>query len=129
MRNPPTLILSSPHSRSSISRSISIRIRALQLPDTVAILVDPITKHGRNGKVGIVGMSLGGYVSIFFAAKHPELVDDMGLFANGCGRPFPASGSFMCWTTWFVMFAVVWLTTHLPKVFRKGVTRRMGLEI
>jgi pimeloyl-ACP methyl ester carboxylesterase len=112
----------------SHGRSASASV-PFNMPDTVALLVDLITKHGKHGKVGLVGMSLGGYISIYLAAKHPELINDMGLFVSGCGRPFPAPGSFMCWGTGFVMFVVAWVTTHLPKFFWEGVTMRTGLQI
>src|SRR5450756_1034061 len=74
----------------SHGRSLSASV-PINMPDTVALLVDLITKHGKNGKVGLVGMSLGGYISIFLVAKHPELVDDMGLFCQHLRTAIPCA--------------------------------------
>jgi pimeloyl-ACP methyl ester carboxylesterase len=57
------------------------------MPDTAALLADLVSKHAKDGKADLVGMSLGGYTSIYMAAKYPHLIGKGGLFLSGCGRP------------------------------------------
>jgi pimeloyl-ACP methyl ester carboxylesterase len=65
------------------------------LSDTAALLADLITKHAKDGKAGLVAMSLGGYTSIYLASKYPELIGERGLFVSGCGQGWPPAGGWM----------------------------------
>jgi pimeloyl-ACP methyl ester carboxylesterase len=66
-------------------RSVSASL-PFNMPDTAALLADLVSKHAKDGKADLVGMSLGGYTSIYMAAKYPHLIGKGGLFLSGCGR-------------------------------------------
>jgi pimeloyl-ACP methyl ester carboxylesterase len=86
-------------------RSTSANI-PFTIPDSAALLADLVTRHAKNGKADIIGMSLRGYTAIYMAQKYPDLVGAGGLFLSGSGRPWPRQGSFMtcrcCGRTHFV---------------------------
>lgn len=80
----------------------------LDLPDTAALLADLITTHAKNSKADLVGMSLGGYTSIYLAQKYPQLIGDGGLFVSGIGQGWPKKGSWMSWVYGCVLFTSGW---------------------
>jgi pimeloyl-ACP methyl ester carboxylesterase len=84
------------------------------LSDTAALLVVLITKHAKDGKADLVGMSLGGYTSIYLASKYPELIGEKGLFVSGCWQGWPPAGGWMSWAYGLVLFCSGWISTHLP---------------
>jgi len=67
------LIPDLPAHGSSTSASIPFN-----LPDAASLLADLITKHAKHGKAGLIGLSLGGYTSIYMAQKYPGIVSDDG---------------------------------------------------
>lgn len=96
--------------------------------DTAALLADLVTKHAKNGKADLVGMSLGGYTSLFVAQKYPTIIGEAGLFVSGCVRPWPARGTFMGWASGLTLFLVGWISTHLPKSWFVWLCTKMGLQ-
>lgn len=111
------------HGRST-SQAISFDI-----VETAALLADLITKHAKNGKADIVGLSLGGYVAIFLAQKYPNIIGQDGLFVTGCGRPWPAPGSWMTWASGLVLFLSVWSLTHMSKTSFEWIYEKFGLRV
>ncbi|KAE8453731.1 hypothetical protein EG329_009242 [Mollisiaceae sp. DMI_Dod_QoI] len=99
------------------------------LPDTAAFLAGLVTKHAKNGKADIVGMSLGGYTAIFMAQKYPDIIGEAGLFVSGCARPWPARGTFTGWASGVMLFLSGWITTHVPKSWWLWICGKMGLEV
>jgi pimeloyl-ACP methyl ester carboxylesterase len=97
------------------------------ISDTAALLADLITKHAKNGKADIIGMSLGGYTAIYMAQKYPDRVG--GLFLSGCGRPFPRPGSFLTWVNGFGLALAGWTLRYLPKSLFQWVCNRSGMKI
>jgi pimeloyl-ACP methyl ester carboxylesterase len=91
-----------PSHGTSTSSKISFNI-----PDTAALLADLVSKNAKNGKVDVVGMSLGGYIAIYTAQKYPGLVEGRGLFVSGCGTVWPRPGSWSSWGMGFVIFKSV----------------------
>jgi pimeloyl-ACP methyl ester carboxylesterase len=98
-------------------------------PDTAALLADLVTKHAINGKADIVGMSLGGYTATYLAQKYPDIVGAGGLFISGCGRSWPAPGSWMTWASGLVLFFTGWVSTHVPKSIWDWICRMAELEV
>jgi pimeloyl-ACP methyl ester carboxylesterase len=51
---------------------------------TVAVLLaNLVRKHGKNHRAHIVGLSLGGHLAIYLAARHPDICIDHTVFASG----------------------------------------------
>jgi pimeloyl-ACP methyl ester carboxylesterase len=109
-------------------RSTSANI-PFAIPDTAALLADLVTKHAKNGKADIIGMSLGGYTAIYMAQKYPNLVETGGLFLSGCGRPFPRPGSFLTWANGFALALAGWTLKYLPKSLFQWVCNRSGVKV
>ncbi|CZR61107.1 uncharacterized protein PAC_11003 [Phialocephala subalpina] len=83
------------------------------LEDTAALLADLVTKHAKNGKADIVGMSLGGYTAIFMAQKYPNIIGEAGLFVSGCARPWPARGTVLGWANGLMLFLSGWISLEI----------------
>jgi len=109
-------------------RSTSANI-PFAIPDTAALLADLITKHAKNGKADIIGMSLGGYTAIFTAQKYPNLVGGGGLFLSGCGRSWPRLGSFMTWANGLLLSLSGWILRYLPKPVFQWMCDKSGVQI
>ncbi|KAH8647076.1 Alpha/Beta hydrolase protein [Tricladium varicosporioides] len=93
-------------------RSTSATI-PLTLGSTAMLLKDLITKHAKNGKADVVGMSLGGYTAIYLAQRYPEVVND--LFVSGVGQPWPKPGTWMSSVYGSILALSSWGTTRLSK--------------
>ncbi|KAF4634043.1 hypothetical protein G7Y89_g4053 [Cudoniella acicularis] len=99
------------------------------LSDTANLLADLVTKHAKNCKADVVGLSLGGYTAIYTAQKYPEIIGEGGLFVSGCAHTVFSPGSYKSWGLGCVMFLGNWVITGLPKsAFDWFVTKR-GLQI
>lgn len=57
--------------------------------DTAALLADLIVRESKTGKAHIVGVSVGGFIALYLAAKYPDVV--ASIFVSGCGRNLSGS--------------------------------------
>jgi pimeloyl-ACP methyl ester carboxylesterase len=117
------LIPDLPSHGTSTSSKISFNI-----PDTAALLADLVSKNAKDGKVDVVGMSMGGYIAIYMAQKYPGLVEGRGLFVSGCGMVWPRPGSWRTWGMGFVMFLSLWVSTRSTAFFG-WACKKMGLQV
>lgn len=53
---------------------------------TAALLADLIAKESKSDKAHVVGISMGGYIALYLAATHPNVVES--VFVSGCGSSF-----------------------------------------
>jgi pimeloyl-ACP methyl ester carboxylesterase len=76
-------------------------------------LVAALDALGLNGKIDVVGLSMGGAIATVFAAQHPERVKRLALIAPA-GLPFarPYSAQLATWP---------WLGTWIMRVFGKRI--------
>ncbi|KAH6885957.1 Alpha/Beta hydrolase protein [Thelonectria olida] len=88
------------HSRSKLIRPFSLPLAA----DKVAALIE---QHANGGKAYVVGLSLGGFVTMELIRRHPQLVE--AAFVTG-SAPFSdwqvwasQRPSMLHWGLWFVM--------------------------
>jgi pimeloyl-ACP methyl ester carboxylesterase len=109
-------------------RSTSANI-PFAIPDSAALLADLVSKHAKNGKADIIGMSLGGYTAIWMAQKYPDLVGAGELFLSGCGRPWPRPGSFMTWANGLGLSLGGLILRYLPKSLFQWVCKKLGVQI
>lgn len=117
------LIPDLPAHGSSTSASISFN-----LPDTASLLADLITKHAKNGKAGLVGLSLGGYTSIYLAQKYPGIVSE-GVFVTGCGHSWPSPNSVKSWGIAMLMFLFNAFIMSLPRQVFEWLAEKRGLKV
>lgn len=108
----------------SISASIPFTI-----PDTAALLADLVTKHAKNGRAGIAGMSLGGYIAIYMVSRYPDIVGDHGVFLTGCGQSWPRPGTWGIWAYGVFIFLRNWVLTGLPKGASEWVFKQAGMDM
>jgi pimeloyl-ACP methyl ester carboxylesterase len=88
--------------------------------DTAALLADLVAKESPSGKAHVVGVSLGGLIALYLAAKYPHLVES--VFVSGCGRN-PDHSALEKYRMAFIMaiffptvtIAIAWLP---PSLFR-----------
>jgi len=99
------------------------------LPDAASLLADLITKHAKNGKASLVGLSLGGYTSIYIAQKYPGIIADQGLFVTGCGHSWPRPGSWKSWAVACLMFVFNWIIMAFPRPVFEWLAKRRELEV
>ncbi|KAF8867270.1 alpha/beta-hydrolase [Acephala macrosclerotiorum] len=99
------------------------------LEDTAALLADLITKHAKDGKADVAGMSLGGYTAIAMAQKYPNIIGEAGLFVSGCARPWPARDTFLGWGSGLMLFLTGWISTHLPRSWWLWICNKVGLKV
>jgi len=93
------------HSGSSHIQPVTIACCA----DRVAHLIRAKARHGQ---AHVVGLSMGGFVGLILARKHPELVKS--VFVTGAA-PFQGSFKWMAERpsiVWFFMNALVWYTPN-----------------
>lgn len=109
-----------------VSTSASI---PFNLPDAASLLVDLISKHAKNGKAGLVGLSLGGYTSIYVAQKYPDIIAEEGLFVTGCGHSWPGPGTWKSWAVGLLMFVFNWIIMVLPRPMFNWLARRRDLKV
>ncbi|KAH6681436.1 Alpha/Beta hydrolase protein [Halenospora varia] len=107
-------------------RSTSATI-ALTLESTAIALKDLITKHAKNGKADIVGMSLGGYTTIYLAQRYPEVIND--LFISGVSQSWPKPGTWMSSGYGSVLALSSWGTTRLPKGAFDWLSSKADLKV
>jgi len=112
----------------SHGRSTSAGI-PFNFPDTAALLADLVATHGRNGRADLAGMSLGAYTAIYMADRYPDIVGAGGLFVSGCGRVFPAPGSWGAWLNSVAGFLSTSLLTCLPEFLLRWMLTKMGLQV
>lgn len=93
------------------------------------MLADLITKHAKNGRAGLAGLSLGGYTSIYLAQKYPSIVSDDGLFVTGCGHSWPRPGSWRSRAIGMLMFAFNWTIMSLPRPLFNWLAKRRQLQV
>ncbi|KAH6678521.1 Alpha/Beta hydrolase protein [Halenospora varia] len=99
------------------------------LSETATRLADLVTKHAKNGKANLVGLSLGGYTAIYTAQKYPDIVGEGGLFVSGCAHTVGTAGSWKSWGLGCVMFFGNSFLFSLPKsAFDWFITKR-GLQV
>lgn len=98
------------------------------IPDTATLLADLITKHAKNGKADIVGMSLGGNVAIYLAHKYPDIIGDGGMFVSGCERSWGGPQSWYNWGAGLFMFSSTWLFMRLPTSLFKWISDKSGMR-
>jgi pimeloyl-ACP methyl ester carboxylesterase len=99
------------------------------LPDASSLLADLITKHAKHGKAGLVGLSLGGYTSIYMAPKYPGIVSEEGMFVTGCGHSWPRPSSAKSWGIGMLMFLFNFFIMSLPRPVFDWLARRRDLKV
>ncbi|KAH8665846.1 Alpha/Beta hydrolase protein [Tricladium varicosporioides] len=99
------------------------------LSETATLLADLVTKHAKDGKANLVGLSLGGYTAIYTAHKYPDIIGEGGLFVSGCAHTVGTTGSWKSWGLGCVMFFGNSFLFSLPKsAFDWFITKR-GLQV
>lgn len=96
------------------SHGQAIRIRPFTLDTCTLLLAQLITQKAHNSRAHLVGLSIGAYVAIDLAVRHPELVDS--VFASGYNRFEP---SF--WTPFLSNTA--WVINRMPDLLPKAVIK------
>jgi pimeloyl-ACP methyl ester carboxylesterase len=98
--------------------------------DAAALLADLIAREARDGKAHVVGVSLGGVVGLYLAAKYPDRV--RSVFVTGCGRDLRSSlsaGYFGAFVFAVALPTLVLSVVWLPRWLYEWVYGRLGLVV
>ncbi|KAH8806192.1 Alpha/Beta hydrolase protein [Xylogone sp. PMI_703] len=95
------------------------------IPDAAALVADLIEKYAHGGRASLVGMSLGGYVALYVAAKYPALVQS--AFVSGCHQYFTGLLKSILLTVGLTVVTLI--VSLMPKSWTFWMLRKQGMQL